>query len=278
MPIHDQGYRHYAGEKTRGRAWLIILTTGIRSMLRNRWWVALMAASWIQFLVRAVGFYFAANFSQAAIVAPSPSTFRDFLGMQDFWVFIMSLWLGARLIADDRRANALQIYLSKPLTRAEYVLGKFGILATFLLAITWLPAMLLLVVQVVFAGNFEFLRANMYLFPAITVFTFIEILMVSTAMLALSSLSTNSRFVAILYTVLIFFTKALAAVLSAVTRGSTMSWLSFGNNLEQVGDFIFRMPLRYQTPWPVSFIMIVALIAVSVLILERRIRGVEVVA
>ncbi len=67
--------------------------------------------------------------------------------------------------------------------------------------------------------------------------------MVSMCMLALSSLSTNSRFVGILYTALIFFSKALAGVLLAVTGGSSFSWISFGNNLAQLGDVIFRVPL-----------------------------------
>jgi len=280
MPIHDQGYRRYGGDKARGRAWLVIVSTGVRAMLGNRRWIVLMAVSWIQFLVRAVQFYIAANFSQANILNPTAATFRDFFDKQDIFIFIMTVMLGSSLIAQDRRANALQIYLSKPLTRAEYIFGKLGILMTFLLLITWLPAVLLLVVEVMFAGTsgLAFLRANVYLFPAITVFALVEVVMVSTSMLALSSLSTNSRFVGILYAALIFFSNALYGVLRAVTGSSVVSWVSFGNNLAQVGDMIFRVPLRYQTPWPVSLLMIVALVGLSALILERRVRGVEIVA
>jgi ABC-2 type transport system permease protein len=280
MPIHDQGYRRYGGEKARGRAWLVIVSTGVRAMLGNRRWIVLMVVSWIQFLVRAVQFYLAANFSQANMLNPTAATFRDFFDKQDLFVFIMTVTLGSSLIAQDRRANALQIYLSKPLTRAEYIFGKLGILVTFLLLITWVPAILLLVVEVMFAGTngLAFLRANAYLFPAITVFALVEVVMVATSMLALSSLSTNSRFVGILYTALIFFSNALYGVLRAVTGSSTVSWISFGNNLAQVGDMIFRVPLRYQTPWPISLLMIVALVAVSAFILERRVRGVEIVA
>jgi ABC-2 type transport system permease protein len=278
MPIHDQGYRRYGGDKARGRAWLVIVATGIRAMLGDRRWIVLMVASWIQFLVRAVQFYLAANFSQAGMLNPTAATFRDFFDKQDIFVFIMTVTLGSSLIAQDRRANALQIYLSKPLTRAEYIFGKLGILVTFLLLITWVPAILLLVVEVVFAGNFTFLRANAYLFPAITVFALVEVVVVSTSMLALSSLSTNSRFVGILYTALIFFSNALYGVLRAVTGSSMVSWISFGNNLAQIGDLIFRVPLRYQTPWPIALVMIIVLVGVSALILERRVRGVEIVA
>ena len=41
---------------------------------------------------------------------------------------------------------------------------------------------------------------------------------------------------------------------------------------------IFRLPPRYETPVLVSFIVLLALVVVSVSVLERRVRGVEVVA
>ncbi len=282
MPIHDQGYRRYLGTRTpRGRAWAVITTAGLRTFFGKRGFLALLLLSWLPFVVRAVQFYLAANLPanipQVALLAPSAETFRQFLGFQDFFVFFVTIYVGAGLIANDRRANALQIYLSKPLTRAEYVFGKMAILMTFLLMVTWLPAIVLLLVQVSFAGSFTFLRSHLYLFPAITVFSFVEATMVSAAMLALSSLSNNSRFVGILYAGLIFFSDALFGVLRVVTGESRLSWVSFGNNLAQIGDAMFSVPLRFSTPWPVSLLMIIALIVTSGLILERRVRGVEVI-
>ena len=45
----------------------------------------------------------------------------------------------------------------------------------------------------------------------------------------------------------------------------------------QVVDVIFRLQPRYATPWPVSLIVILGLIALSISVLERRVRGVEMV-
>ena len=59
---------------------------------------------------------------------------------------------------------------------------------------------------------------------------------------------------------MIFFTQAIYGVLYAVTRSTALSWISFPANLAQVGDVIFRLPLKYDTPWPVSLLMIVVLI------------------
>src|SRR5205823_13712573 len=187
MPIHDQGYRRYGGDKApRGQAWVVIARNGIRHMLGKRAFLGLLLLSWLPFVVRAVQIYAAANLPQAAFLAPTPETFRQFLDQQQIFVFFVTVYVGAGLIANDRRANALQIYLSKPLSRTEYVFGKLAILMTFLLLVTWVPAIVLLIVQIMFAGNFTFFKNNAFLFPAITLFSFIYVLMVSASMLALS--------------------------------------------------------------------------------------------
>lgn len=278
MPIHDQGYRRYGGSKAPlGQGWVVIARAGIRNMFGKKAFLGLLLLAWFPFFVRAVQFYAAANLPQAALLAPSAETFRQFLDQQDTFVFFVAVYVGAGLIANDRRANALQIYLSKPLTRAEYVFGKLAILATFLLFVTWLPAIVLLIVQMAFAGNFTFLKNNIFLFPAITVFSALEVVLVSATMLALSSLSKSSRYVGILYAAVIFFSSAMYGVLRLVTRSTSLSWMSFSANLSQVGNVIFRQPLAYDTPWIVSLGVILACIIASALVLERRVRGVEVV-
>jgi ABC-2 type transport system permease protein len=279
MPIHDQGYRRYGGGKAPGQGWLVIARSGIRNVIGKRIFLGLLLFAWIPFFVRTiVQIYAPANIPQAGFLAIKAETFRDFLDQQGIFVFFITVYVGAGLIANDRRANALQIYLSKPLTRAEYVFGKLAVLMAFLLLVTWVPAMLLLFVQIAFAGNFAFVRANFYLFPAITVFAFVQVVLVAATMLALSSLSNSSRYVGILYTAVLFFTQAIYGVVYAVTRSTAMSWLSVSANLAQLGDVIFRLPPKYDTPWIVSLVVIVALVAASAFILERRVRGVEVVA
>ena len=237
-----------------------------------------MVFAWVPFIVDAVLIYFAANYPQtAAWFSPDAKMFRDFLEQQDFFVFIMTIYVGAGLIASDRRANALQIYLSKPLLRSEYIAGKAAILFLFLMLVTWLPAMLLLLLQVMFKGSFEFMRANLFLFPAITVASLLHALLATFTMLALSSLSKSSRYVGILYAGILFFTGAIYAAMLAITGKTTLSYLSLGANLSQVVDVIFRLPPRYATPWTVSLIVLIGLIVLSISVLERRVRGVEVV-
>ena len=279
MPIHDQSYRRYGGVKAAlGRSWAVIAKAGIMNMIRKRAFIGLLLFAWFPFVVRAVQIYFAANYAQIeALIAPDAKMFRDFLEQQDFFVFVMTIYVGAGLIANDRRANALQIYLSKPLMRAEYIAGKAAVLFTFIMLVTWLPAILLLVLQVVFKGSFAFMRANLFLFPAITVGALLQALVATFTMLALSSLSKSSRYVGILYAGIIFFTAAIYGVMMAITGSTSLSWLSVGSNITQVVDVVFRQAPRYATPWQVSLIVVLGLVALSISVLERRVRGVEIV-
>src|SRR5215210_9462524 len=99
-----------------------------------------------------------AHTPQAPFLVITPETFRDFLNQQELFVFFITVYAGSGLIADDIRSNALQLYLSRPVTRTQYAAGKFAILATALALVTWVPAMLLLLVQVLFAGSVAFVR------------------------------------------------------------------------------------------------------------------------
>ena len=278
MPIHDQGYRRYLGSRAAvGRSWQVITRAGVRTVLSKRAFLGLMLLAWSPFVVRAVQVYIAANFSQASFLAPKAETFREFLGQQGIFVFFVTIYVGAGLIANDRRANALQVYLSKPLTRAEYVGGKLAILFLFLVGVTWLPAVTLLLIQIMFAGSFTFVRENIFLVPAITLFSLLQVLVASTTMLALSSMSKSARFVGVMYAGLIFFTSALFNAIRGITGRSTFAWISPTETLEQIGNIIFRLEPPFTLPPFGAVLALAVLIGGSIWILERQVRGVEVV-
>lgn len=279
MPIHDQGYQRYAGSRARtGAAWQVIARAGIRTVLAERKFLGLLLLSWVPFLVRAVQVYLAANFQQASFLAPKGETFREFLETQSIFVFFITIYVGSGLIAADRRANALQLYLAKPLSRWEYVAGKGAVLFVFLVFVTFAPAVMLLLVQIGFAGSLTFVRQNLYLVPAITLYSLAQVLLASSTMLALSSLSKSSRFVGVLYAGLIFFTAALFNAVRGITGQTWLAFISPSDVLEQLGDAIFRLPPRFDMPLWLAVVVVLALIGGSAWVLERRVRAVEVVS
>jgi ABC-type transport system involved in multi-copper enzyme maturation permease subunit len=279
MPIHDQGYRRYAGERmARDRRWLVIARAGMVERLRERRFLALLLMAWLLFLVRGVQLYFGTTFAGASFLAPSDETFHSFLNQQRLFVFFITIYVGAGLIASDRQAHALQLYLSKPIARHDYIAGKLATLATFLTAVTWVPAMMLLALQVLFSGSLEFVSSHPRLVPAITVTSFLQIALASMTMLALSSLSRSRRFAAMLYALVVIFAGAIERVLQTATGAAGWVLLSPQNTLLVVSDALFGIESDTEIPVAIALIAIVALLGICVVVLERQVRAVDVVA
>lgn len=279
-PVHDQSYRRYRGTRQPiGRAWLIILRNGLRTLLSKKVFLGLLLVAWVPFLVRTVQIYAVVTYPQAGQVLPvTAEMFRNFVDFQGLFAFFVTVYAGSGLIASDRRANALQVYLSKPLFRLEYIAGKLCTLMVYLAAVTLLPALLLLVMQAALAGNIDLHRANPGLVPAVVLSSVLRIVIPAMAMLALSSLSNSTRYVAVMYAGLLFVSEALYNVMVFVTGSTRVAWVSFSRNLDVLTDAVFRLAPRYETPVVVSFLVLTAVVAVSASVLERRVRGVEIVS
>src|SRR5437899_668592 len=188
-PIHDQTYRRYEGTKQAlGRGWQVIMWAGVRGMLSRRAFVGLLILSWAPFIVRSVQIYAVTNYPQFAGVLPiDPQMFRSFIEQQGVFVFFITIYAGAGLVANDRRANALQIYLSKPLMRIEYIGGKLGVLVFYLIGVTLVPAFLLILMQILFSGSFVFIRQHLFLIPAVLLASLLRVFVSAFTVLVLSS-------------------------------------------------------------------------------------------
>ena len=279
MPIHDHGYARYPGtRRPPGRAWAVIAGAGIRNMLSARPFLFVLLFAWLQFFVRAVMFYLAANVPQADVIAPFTG---DLPGVLRPTGFLRLRRGGLRRRRAHRQRPAGQCAADLPVeaadARVEYVAGKLAVVMVFLALVTWAPALLLLVLQTMFTGSLSFVREHAFLIPAITLFGFLHVLLASISVLALSSLSTSARYAGMLYAGAVIFTEAVFQTLRGVTGGTGLSWVSFSASLAQVGDVIFRVEPRYDTPWGVSLAAVAAVIAVSAWVLARRVRGVEIV-
>ena len=133
MPSHDQPI---GGMTARA-----ISPVGWRSpgwhpvLIHKRRFLGLLLLAWVPFVVYAVR-----HLPLGELRAGSPSwpSRRERIPQvprapAELFVFIHHVWVGAGLIANDKRANALQIYLSKPLTRSSTSPGSSPSLSSFLL-------------------------------------------------------------------------------------------------------------------------------------------------
>ncbi len=281
MPIYDLGYRHWSGRWTsHPYRWWVVTRQGIGLLVRRKLFVALMIVSMIPFLVRAVMIYFStvASVSLPPFMQPNASFFEAFLGQQMFFTFAIAIYAGAGLIANDLKVNALQIYLSKPITRQDYFLGKLGVLVFFLALPTIVPALLLLLLAVLFRADAHYFAQNVWLAGPIIGYSMLIIFVYGLIVLALSSLTKSSRFAGINFAAVFFFTQILQAILSVIFRTSKLAWISVRDDLSQLGAYMFRGVPQFQSPVWVSIVVLLFLMVGSAWLVRRRVQAVEVVS
>jgi ABC-type transport system involved in multi-copper enzyme maturation permease subunit len=190
---------------------------------------------------------------------------------------IISIYAGAGLIANDLKANALEIYFAKAITRRDYLLGKLGVVVFFVALPTLLPGLLLFLLAAAFHSDLEFLEQYSWVVLPIVAYSLLIIFANGLIVLALSSLSRSGRFAGIFFAAVVFFSQILYGILNALLNTTRVAWVSLSNDLTQIGDVLFRRSPTYQvSPW-ISALVLAALMAGSVWIIHSRVRAVEVV-
>jgi len=162
MTVYKRSYRPYEGLLTSERwRFLVVARYGLQEVLESRLLVAFLVICCLPFLVEA-GVVYVANTPSARVLlgidgdAPSPMRREFFMGalsFQGMLAFLLTAWVGPVLVSPDLVNGALPLYLSRPLSRAEYVLGKASVLAVLLSAVTWVPGLLIFSLQAGLAGE-----------------------------------------------------------------------------------------------------------------------------
>lgn len=205
------------------------------------------------------------------------SFYSGFLQWQSRYLFLLLLAVGGGLIAKDVKFKAMQIYLAKPITNVEYILGKLGVVVSFLADVTLVPGMLLFVIQAILVGDSLYFRHYWWVMGAIFAYSVVIILSGSFLILALSALSESSRGAAVGCAAVFVFSTAIAQLLRNSTHQDIFMAISFVHNWRTVGEAIFGVEKSYDLPWAWSLAVLVAVMLVCAAVLIRRIRGVEVV-
>ena len=293
MALYDQGYRHWDGPLS-GHAtrWFTITQNGVRQALRNKWFVAVLllaqlpmvGLSFVAFGMLQAGDRIAQmEGADAAAVKMAEGLGADFflqiVPMEIFWVVVIGAFVGSGLVARDRESRALEIYFSRPLTRLDYLFGKFGIVFTFSMIATIVPSLLLYTVAVICQPTMGYLKQTLTIPLALAATSIVISVAASAVVLAFSSLGSRPRLVGVGWIAFHFVTLAFAGLFAELTEKPEFAILGFLNNLERMAIAFLGATVsrEYQFDWMWSALVLAVLTVAGMLLVLRRVRAVEAV-
>lgn len=295
MAVYKRTYRPYEGSRTAERwRFLVITRYAFADVFKPRFMVAFFVVCFVPTLIALGGIYLTNSETARALLQLNSSNdgllpidqrfFYHLLQIQGWFAFVLTAWACPGLISPDLANNALPLYLSRPISRAEYVLGKMSVLLVLLSAVTWVPLMLVFGLQVAMAP-WQWTRDWSYLGPALIASSLIWITLLALIALAISAW-VKWRIVASAATFGVFMISAgFAEMVNNILRTQWGSIFSLSHLMTVVQNSLLSLPPGYvfgfeSEPVPVGVaINGIAIAAVAALfVLQKRLRAREVVS
>lgn len=322
-PIADLSYRNYDGplERPINRWWAIAVVSMRMSLKKKGFWIWSCISAWWYLMMMAI-FYFIDVISAPGLGQKNPilesvvwkDQFLNAFSISQMLLFIIALLIGVGTIANDNRANALMVYLSKPVSRLDYLIGKWLGIFIPITAVVALPALAFFGYGLMSFREYGFLSEDPMLPVKLIFMVLVPGFFHASVALGISSMFNQGRLAgatyAGIYFLTLFFTKMMQFLFFAtVEPGSpaaklvsnlyycsidgiqiAMAKIILGTN----GSFLFPMqslngpgggspkntPVGLTVPAPDAAPFVIAfflICAISLFVAWTRIRAVEVV-
>ncbi|PYQ62978.1 MAG: hypothetical protein DMF53_11675 [Acidobacteria bacterium] len=292
MAVYERNYGRYRGELTpEWSRFLILPRYAWKDVLDSRIFVGFLFLCFLLPFAGLLMIYLHHNLAalkflnlpleQLQQALPiNASFFRRGIEFQSWLCFLLALSVGPALIAPDLRNNGLPLYLSRPFSRTEYVLGKMMVLVSLMSLITWIPGLLLFFFQGYLEGG-GWLADNLRIGSAIFVGSWSWILVISLVVLAISAWVKWKPVARISLLIVFFVLPGFAEALNAALDTWWGYLLSLSTAMTKVWAALFGLEAGEtrldQLPLWAAWLTLTLGCVLALWLLSRRIRAYEVV-
>ena len=287
MAVYERRYKRYEGPITLQptRFW-VLPRYAFKDTFRSKIFVAFFALSFAYPVIKGAIIYllhnadFLAAFPQFRIdqfISVDAGFFVNLIDVQAWFAFLIAVFIGPGLVSKDLANNSLPLYLSRPFSRTEYVIGKITILTFLLSLVTWGSAALLYILQGSFAG-FGWILDNVRIAVGSFLGAWLWILTVSLLALALSAWVKWRPVAAFLMLMFALTGSFLALIIEALFKVEWIGMINMWQALNAVMRGLVGLPANSGVTPLLGWISLLSLSGLSLFLLHRKVRAYEVVS
>ena len=233
MPVYERGYEPYAGPRTPlSRRWWPLFREEILPFLKKRRFVFLIFLALIPWFYGIALTFLHTQLGDAdwarELVGKLPHVDEKLVatlasnGYDLFILFIVAIWVGAGLVARDRKDRTLDVFLGRAVGPLQYLWAKGAALAAFFLIFSLLPTVVLVIFQVGLTGDVGWLFAHSRVLWGTLLYALVGPGVLVLFILALSSLARSPRLVGLAFLGFAFLGPPVCAVMWAITKAKVV--------------------------------------------------------
>ena len=285
MAVYKQTYKAYNGRRTISLFRFFILSRfSYARLFQSKFLVLFLSACMFYPFGCAAFIYLSHNMPLLAALrlrsgAMPPidgKFFNIYCVIQGSLTFLLTTLVGPSLVAPDLANGAMSLYLSRPLSRTQYVAGKMTILLLLLSLITWVPGILLFLIQGGCAG-WDWMQEYMWIVRSILIGFWTWIVVLSLIALALSAWVKWKIAAGALILGVFFAGAGFGAVINNVTRTHYGDFINLTQVIHVIWSDLFRTGSRANLSVNEAWIVLGVTCALCLWLLAKRVRAFEVV-
>jgi ABC-2 type transport system permease protein len=299
MAVYKRNYKPYLGRLTPDWShFLVPARYSLETLFQSRLVVGFLVFCYIIPIICGTIIYLHHNLSALALLKLDPRNllpidkdfFMVFLSQQGMLAFLFAAYAGPGLVSPDLSNNALPLYLCRPISRAEYVLGKMAVLFIPLSCLTWIPGLMLWGLQAGLEGN-GWGMANLKIAWTLFAGSVLWILILSLLSLALSAWIRWKMMASALLFGIFFISAAFSEIFNEILRTKSGYLFNLGHLIGKVWLDMMGLPPRGtifgelfnvrrgdEIPLWTAWVMLGFVCSVCILVLDRKLRAREVVS
>jgi len=291
MSVYEHSYKPYAGPLTpEWSRFLIIPRHAYRDVFASKLFTGFFALCFICPLVMAILIYLHHNLTALGIfnidvrnLAPiNAFFFQVYVSIQTTLGFLLTVLIGPPLISRDLANNALPLYLCRPFSRAEYVIGKMSVLLILISTITWVPGELLYLFQSYLEGAGWF-ASHLWIAAAIFIGSWTWIILLALLSVTISAWVKWRLAASAAIFGLFIISNVIGLMVNTVLKTRWGSIFNLSVIMKTIEDSLFRSPNSMGMPsWMVfptsaAWTMLILFLAGCLFLLTRKVKAYEVV-
>lgn len=286
MAVRKRAYHGYSGPLTGARTrFLVLFRYSYRNIFSSRLAIAYIVACLLVAVVFGAMIYVSHDVVLLELFRIGPreagqlvdgSFFYRFIQIELILAFILTAFAAPGLISPDLANQALPLYLCRPLSRPEYVLGKFSVLAVLISIITWIPGLVLFGIQADLAG-WDWTVRNLWMARAIFLASLLILVVFSALGLALSAWFRKKAVAGAALVGVFFVGSGLGQAINATLRTSWGRLIDIGGLMDRAETSLFRTHSPVRIAPGAAWVALLVICTFCVYLLELRIRAREVV-
>jgi ABC-2 type transport system permease protein len=284
VAVYRRTYAAYSGTLTpEWSRFLVLFRYARRHLFKSRLQTALFVACFFFPVLCLTMIYLANNLAflqrfgpVGQFVAIDNNFFFRFMNVQGVLAFLMTAFAGPGLISPDLANGALPLYFCRPFSRSEYVLGKASVLGILLSQITWIPGLVLLVVEAILAGP-HWTWDHMGIALALVVSSAIWITLLSLLAMALSAWVKWRIVAGALLLAVMFFGVGFGQAVNAVLRTDFGDFFNIGCLITTIEKALFQTGEGSDISVMGACLALLAYSVICLALLMKKVRAYEVV-